>query len=165
MIDLAYLKAYLAWEVFLEESFLLYALGKRPPRGAGPQRFAFPPTRREAREWLIGEGRFARWDVGSVKNRARRFFRGGRPYVGALQASTHALEQAATIRNAVAHRSEEARERFRNLARQMLRGTLPPDLTTGRFLNFSMPSSSPIQSFLEYYLAKIENVATQIVPS
>jgi hypothetical protein len=166
MIELAFLRGYLAWEVFLEEAFLLYLLGKTAPRGAAPQRFTFPPSRRDARDWSIPEGRpFARWDATSVSSRAKRVFRGGKPFTGILQSNQNALDQAKTIRNAVAHESEEAREKFKTLARNMLKGTFPSGLTAGGFLNASVPSSIPTQSFLEFYFEKIEGVARQIIPT
>src|SRR6266545_5078995 len=57
MTELAFLRAYLAWESFLEESFILYMLGQRAPRGRPPYRFAYPPSRRFAEEWIVTEGR------------------------------------------------------------------------------------------------------------
>ena len=36
VVELAYLRGYLAWESFLEQSFLLYMLGKSAPSGFLP---------------------------------------------------------------------------------------------------------------------------------
>jgi hypothetical protein len=164
MIEIAFLHAYLAWEVFLEESFVLYLLGKRAPRGAAPQRFTFPPGRREAKEW-VREGRtFAKWDAGSVCNRAQRFFRSGGPFTAVLRGDQHGLDEARTIRNAVAHESDEAREKFKTLVRDKL-GIVPPSLTAGGFLDKPIPGSNPPQSFLEFYLEKIEFIAQRIIPT
>jgi len=166
MIELAFLRAYLAWEVFLEESFVLYLLGMKAPRRAAPKRFTFPPSRRLAKEWIVPEGRpFAKWDANSVRVRAGRFFHGGKPFTAALQSNQYALDQAKTIRNAIAHESDEAREKFKTLARDKLNGTLPPTLTAGGFLNAPVPGLAPTQSFLEFYLERIEFVARQIVPT
>ena len=164
MTELAYLHAYLAWEVFLEETFVLYMIGKKVPRRAAPQRYALPPSRQHAKDW-VAEGRdHAKWDPSAVASRAQRFFRGGEPYLAVLRGNKNVLDQAKTIRNAIAHESDSAREKFNKVARDSLAGTLPPRLTPGRFLDLTVPASAPPQSFLDFYLEKIEFVASQIVP-
>jgi hypothetical protein len=164
MVALAFLRAYLAFEAFLEEGFVLYVVGMKPPRGRAPVRFTFPPTRREAKKWVIPEGHaYAKWDATTVANRALRFFRGGGPFTRALRGSQNVLGEAKTIRNAVAHESENAREKFETLARMKLH-SLPSNLTVGGFLNTAVPSSTPPQSFLEFYLERLELVAARIVP-
>lgn len=158
--ELAFLRAFLAFESFLEESFILYSLGQRAPRGRAPHRFTFPPSRKDATEW-VKEGReYATWSASSVSERAYRYFRGGGPFTNTLRASQSALDE--TIRNAIAHESTEAQQKFESLVRAKL-GTLPPILSIGSFLSTPIPLSAPPQSFLELYLDRIELVATQIV--
>jgi hypothetical protein len=166
MMELAFLRAYLAWEVFLEESFICYLLGMTAPRGPTPRRFTFPPGRREAKEWVVPEGReYASWDANAVRRRSQRFFHGGSPFHRALLSHQTALDQTRTIRNAIAHESDKAQDRFKNVARTVLGGALPPNLTIGRFLNSTVPGSAPPQSFLEFYLERIQLVARNIVPT
>lgn len=164
-MELAFLRAFLAWETFLEESFILYLLGQKPPRGRAPRRYAFPPNRRAAVEWVLPEHRdYAEWGVAAdVRNRAERFFRGGRPFASVLRSMQNLLDDTRTIRNAVAHESTSALQKFEKLARSKL-GALPPNLTIGGFLGMNMPGSTPPLSFLEFYVAKIEFAAKQIVP-
>ncbi len=166
IVEMAFLRAFLAWEVFVEESFILYLCGQKPPRGRRPYRHAFPPNHEIAMEWVIPEGRpYARWTAaGEVSQRAERFFRNGRPFAGILRSNQTALDETQTIRNAIAHRSTSARLKFENLVRTKLL-TLPPNLTVGRFLGTTAPGSTPPISFLEFYVAKIDLAAQQIVPS
>lgn len=79
MTEMAFLRAFLAWEVFMEESFILYLNGQRAPRGRALRRHAFPPNLRTAMEWVIPEGRsYASWTIPDhISTRAERFFRGG----------------------------------------------------------------------------------------
>lgn len=162
--ELAFLRAYLALETFLEESFVLYLLGQKPPRGRRPHRFTIPPNRKAADEWVIPEGRdYAAWHAVPVVERAQRFFRGGGPFTTALRGSQTSLDEAKTIRNAIAHDSTIAREKFENLVRTRM-GTLPAQFTIGSFLGTTIPGSTPPASFLDFYLGRIELVATQIVP-
>ncbi len=166
LTELAFLRAFLAWETFLEESFILYLSGQVPPRGHPPHRYAFPPNQRAAMEWVVPEGRpYARWTVATeVSARAERLFRSGRPFAPVLRGNQNVLEEARTIRNAIVHESMSAQEKFENLARTKL-GVLPPNLTVGRFLVTIVPTSAPPISFLEFYVGKIEFAAQQIVPS
>jgi len=164
---MAFLRAFLAWEVFVEESFVLYLTGQSPPRGKAPRRFAFPPDFKTATEWVIPEGRaYAGWTVPQhVSNRAERFFRDGKPFAAVLRGNQTTLEESRTIRNAIAHKSMGARDKFEALARPKLGGILPPNLTVGAFLGTTVPGSAPPISFLESYVAKIESAAGLIVRS
>lgn len=161
---LAFLRACIAWETFLEESFILYLIGRTAPRGRAPRRFAFPPSRGIAEEWVIPEGRrFANWGEDNVSNRAERFFRGGYPFTPALRNHANTLSEMRTIRNAIAHGSGNCWENFKTLVRNKLT-ILPPHLTIGSFFNTTITGSTPPQSFLEYYLDILESVARQIIP-
>ncbi len=164
MVELAYLRSYLAWEVFLEEAFVLYLMGKKAPRAAKPRRFTFPPSRALAKDW-VREGRsYTTWDAPTVRKRAQRYFKDGEPFEGALSGSQQNLQDAKTVRNAIAHDSDVAVEKFQILARNQL-GALPPRLTAGRFLVGVKPGSAPPVTFLEFYLAILERVAEAIVPT
>jgi hypothetical protein len=166
MTELAFLRAFLAWEVFLEKSFVLHLLGQKPPRGRAPYRYTFPPDQRTAMDWLVPEGRpYANWTgAAAVRTRAERYFRGGGHYAGVLSSNQNVLDETQTIRNAIAHESMSARQKFENLVRNKLR-TLPHNLTVGGFLGTTIPGSSPPVSFLEFSINKIDFAARQIVPS
>lgn len=165
MTEMAFLRAFLAWEAFVEESFILYLVGQRAPRGRPPRRHAFPPNYKTATEWVVPEGRqYAGWTVPHhVSDRAERFFHNGRPFTPVLRSNQNVFEEARTIRNAIAHESLAARQKFETLVRSKL-GTLPPHLTVGGFLSIGVPASVPPISFLDFYVGKIEFAANQIVP-
>lgn len=166
MTEMAFLRAFLAWESLVEESFILYLSGQKPPRGRAPSRYAFPPNHRTAMDWVVPEGRrYAEWTVPTrVSERAERFFRAGRPFAPALRSNQNMLEEVRIIRNAIAHKSVSARGKFESFVRTKL-GTLPPNLSVGGLLGTTAPGSSPPVSFLEFYVAKIDLAAQQIVPS
>ena len=163
--EMAYLRAFLAWESFLEESFVLYLWGKRPPVGNPPKRYVSPPTRRLA-EQLAAEGKaYADWTVAQkIIERADRFLQDGKPYSPVLKSHRHTLEEMKTIRNAIVHMSTHSQDRFKSLTRRKL-GTYPSNLTIGGFLTMTIPHSHPPESFFEYYLAHIRLAAETIVPS
>lgn len=163
--ELAFLQAFLAWEAFLEESFILYLLGKKPPKGNPPRRHVIPSTRKIVGK-LIAEGRdYADWSAATnVIKRADRFFREGKPYAQVLKAHQNMFDEISAIRNAIAHSSAHSQEKFKNLTRNKL-GIYPSNLTVGGFLAMTVPSSSPPESFLEFYLSKIRFAAQRIVPN
>ena len=166
MTELSFLRAFLAWEVFLEESFVLYLSGQKPPRGRAPYRYTFPPDQRTAMDWLVPEGRqYARWTTAAeVSARAERHFRGGGPYAHVLRGKQSVLDETRIIRNSIAHESMSARQKFETLVRKKL-GTVSHNLTVGGFLGTNMPGSAPPVTFLESYINAIDFAARQIVPS
>lgn len=165
LTELAFLHAFQAWEVFIEESFILYLWGRRAPRGRAPRRYAFPPDRRTAAEWVIPEGReYAQWTHAQyVRERAERFFKEGRPFSPVLMGNQNLLNEIRVIRNAIAHKSQSVRDKFETVVRAKL-GTLPANLTVGGFLGTTTPGTVPPVSFLESYFDKIELAARLIVP-
>lgn len=163
LTELAFLRAVSGWEIFLEESFLLYLLGHQPPRGRSPRRYGFPPDRAAAHEWCADGKDYAKWSPTEVKKRANRWFKDGKPFTPALQGQQSRLDQLITIRNAIAHDSASAKTKFENIVRNELQ-TLPPGTTVGNFLLTTKPRTTPPTSFIEFYLEQLEHVALDIVP-
>jgi hypothetical protein len=165
MTEMAYFRVYLAWEVFLEETFVLYLMGRQAPRGRAVSRLSFPPNADFAKDWVIPEGRpYASWAEDKVLRRSERFFRDGRPFAGVMRSNLNALHEARRIRNAIAHDAPQAREKFEEVVRQRL-GTLPPNTTVGSFLSMTQPGTTPPSSFLELYVSRFEKMAGSIVPT
>lgn len=161
--ELAFFRAFSGWEAFLEETFILYLLGQQAPRGRKAFRYGFPPGEQAAYEW-VAEGRdYAKWTPAEVRKRADRLFRNGRPFSPVLSSHHNLLSQVRTIRNAIAHDSMDARQKFEALVRNEIQA-LPPNMTIGGFLLTTKPRSRPPVSFLEFYLSEIEFVGRQIVP-
>ncbi|MFN7979425.1 MAG: hypothetical protein U0P30_14915 [Vicinamibacterales bacterium] len=107
---------------------------------------------------------YAKWDSApEVIRRAKQFFRDGKPYVDPLNLKLNTLEDIRVIRNAVAHRSGTAFNKFETVARNELKGVLPPGLTVGGFLNLTKPGTTPPESFLEFYLGTLQLVAEKII--
>lgn len=164
IFELAFLRSYLAWEVFLEESFVLYLLGQTSPKGLTPHRYVIPRNREHALEFTLGESLRADWTaVDRVIARANRFFRNGEPYNTVLHPMTSRLNDIKTIRNAVVHASTDSQDKFKALVRRELRH-YPPRLTRGGFLVTTIPNSSPPCSFLDHYLMQLLQAAENIVP-
>ena len=164
LTELAFFRVFSSWEAFLERTFILYMLGQQAPSGRKTHRFGFPPNESAAYEWVADGREYANWTPEHVKPRAKRLFRDGRPFDPALTSHHNLLFQMKIVRNAIAHESAKARQKFEVLVRNEL-GALPPDTTVGNFLLTVKPRIAPPQSFLEFYLGEITKLATEIVPN
>jgi len=162
LTEVAFLRAFTGWEVFLEETFLLYLLGHKIPK-AQPRRFGFPPNLNAVAEWCSDGKEYAKWNVSDVRRRANRWFKDGKPFTPALQGQQSRLSQLITIRNAIAHESSSAKLKFENLVREEL-PTAPANMSVGTFLLTTKRNAAPPISFMEFYLGQVEQVARNIVP-
>lgn len=161
--ELAFLRAYIAWETFLEESFILYLMGKTAPRERPPVSYMIPLQRKVVEELVIPEGRrFAFWDEITVMGRSERFFKNGYPFGPAVRARQSTFEEMRKIRNATAHGSNDCWEKFKSVVRTKL-SIVPARVTVGGFLGTTLPGVTPPQSILDSYLEILENTAKQIV--
>jgi len=162
--ELAYLTVYLAWEHFVEQSFILYMLGKPSPRGTVFPRYVMPPDREHALQLARGDGRFTDWGTcDMIVAGAKRFLRDGDPYTSAVQPMTNTMNDTKTIRNAMAHKSSESHQKFETLVRKEL-GFLPSGMTVGLFLEHVEPSSVPPRTFLDRYVAVFQTACSAIAP-
>ena len=163
-MELAFLRAFLAWEAFLEESFILYLLGRTSPGGYSPKRYYFPPNQTMATEWLAEGKDYAKWaNCQEVERRAFRHFEQGSPFSQSLRSNQSVLSDANAIRNMIAHESASAQVKFESIVRREL-GTLPITGTAGAFLGMTVPTSTPPISFLDFYISKFESCAALIIP-
>jgi hypothetical protein len=165
IVELAFMKSFLTWEVFLEEAFILYLLGKKSPSGYGPVRHAIPMNRQHAVELLASDARHTDWTAaGKVVGRATRFFKRGEPFVNVIRPQTNLLDNLKTIRNALSHDSEEATDKFETLVRNELTycpsGTIP-----GTFLMELKPHLTPPKTFLQFYTENFCSMANTIIPT
>jgi hypothetical protein len=166
LVQLAYLNAFLAWERFLEESFILYLWGKKAPRQYSPRRFIVPTTRRYANQLTLeGASAFVDWDnAQKVSERAIRFFVDGAPFAPSLRSRQIQMQNLQSIRNAVVHTSESSQEKFRRIVRDEL-GSIPAYFNIGRFLSMTKTGTAPPDSYLDFYLSIVSDAALEIVPT
>jgi hypothetical protein len=163
---LAFLRAFIALEMFLEQSFILYLMGLKPPVGPRPKRLVKPTTRQLAMLAVLGDRNYTdwyKWD--QLKDRAKKYFVDGKPYTDALHGRKLLFEEMIILRNALSHSSEHSHEKFKQLVRSKLSGAYPPNLTVGGFLSMTTPGSSPPETFLDYYMDNLSLVAALIIPT
>lgn len=161
--ELAFLRCFLAWEVFLEETFYQYALGRAAPDGSQFPRYLTPTSMDHAKRVIRGGRAFVTWtDAGRVTERAEMFLRDGEPYATALGNASSDLADMVKIRNRIAHRSERATEEFLELVRRKL-GYVPQGMSPGRFLRGNDPGVAARR--FDAYLAILRVTAAVISPT
>lgn len=167
LIELAFLRSYLAWERFLEEAFILYLIGKKPQRRRRSlKRLATPKSYDHAMQLILLETKrsYVDWDnPQTVDERARKWFLDGEPFVSALRNRQNQLNEIKTLRNAIAHRSIASQSNFQRLVRDKLM-FLPQNLSVGGFLEKNVPGVLPPITFLDNYLEAMNRTARVIIP-
>ena len=165
IVELAFMKAFLAWEGFVEEAFILYLLGKQSPNGFAPKRHAIPVSRQHAVDLLASEMRHTDWTAAArIVSRAERFFKSGRPFADVIRPQTNLLDNLKTIRNAISHDSDEATLKFENLVRNELT-FLPTGMVPGTFLATLKPRVTPPKTYLQFYAERLRLMAETIIPT
>lgn len=162
IIEMAFLEMFLSWEEFLESSFIKYMCGAKTISGYHPKRFAFPPNIEHAQKFLLLNGRrYSDWsNPQDVIQRAETVFSNGDPFASALRPSVGNLENIRTIRNAIAHKSGTALQKFFDIVRQNL-GSKPRGITPGMFLQ-KINQNTNI-SYFDYYRQILETASNLIV--
>jgi hypothetical protein len=160
--ELAFLRCFLAWEVFLEDTFYAYLLGRAAPDGSTYQRYLTPRGLDHAKEVIRGGRPFITWtDPARVVDRAELFLRHGEPYATVIGNVSSELVEMRTVRNRIAHRSDSASAKFLELVRQRL-GTVPNGMSAGRFLRGTDAGATSTR--FEVYLTLLRVSAAAIAP-
>jgi len=156
--ELRFVRATLAWEDFLEETFLCFLRGARPSSGT-TYAVSVPPPRNiaEARSLAIGQGRFGTWlNEAWTQRRASDLFGARNPY-DALAAQR--FSEIRVVRDRIVHRSEYSRARFQDLIVSIY-GASRPGWTPGRLLSDTSAGSSVLESYVSFLDAAARTIAT-----
>lgn len=160
--ELAFLRIFIAWENFLEASFLRYLVGAKSPSGYMPVRLITPKNIGHALDLLCSGREYVKWNSTSeVIARSETCFRDGEPYKTVLESVRTVLNNLNTIRNRITHRSVVSMSKFNDFARKIL-GYGKRGMTPGRFLLTKLPSD-PQMTFLDYYVRNLETASIIIV--
>ena len=164
MYESLFLSAFTAFEVYIEEVFLLLLVG--PSTMAGPHSAAVPRISVKsfgvARDLVVGPGRkYVDWlPYERTIERAELFFRGGRPFTEVPHVERELVNRAQVIRNAIAHRSRYSEERFE---KQVIAGTAlaPRERRPAGFLR-GLHSASPLVTRYESYAIGLLGLAKRL---
>jgi hypothetical protein len=158
--ELSFLKLFISWEHFLEQSFIRFMCGAKNSAGFPEETYANPKSLEHALSMLKQKQRYIDWTIVSdVIERAKLYFKNGEPFSTALgQASTY-LTEMKVIRNRIVHESKKAEEDFHDLVRQKF-GHFPRGMVPGKLL---MSNFSANKTLLEQYEIVVLTVAETLV--
>lgn len=162
--ELAFLRIFMAWENFLEESFIRYAIGAESPSGYKPTKLVNPQNMAHALNLICSGRDYVSWNSASeVVSRSDIFFKDGEPYKNILEGVAGNLNDMNTIRNGIAHKSPISRKKFHDFVRIRTRfGHGIRGITPGRFLLRFM-SPTPQTTFLGHYVAIIGAASRMVI--
>lgn len=162
--ELAYLRVFIEWEVFLEESFFRYVAGYA--NSAGRQTTLSGRYERSyqlAEHAVLGGNRYLLWHSPTkVVARAQGFFVGGL-HESVLLSNATRLQAFADVRHRIVHNHADSRAKFElasmNIAGRRYRGGRP-----GTLLRDSDPASTVRRTWATVVLEEIFEMAKQIAP-
>ncbi|MFZ7134319.1 MAG: hypothetical protein ACOWWR_18385 [Eubacteriales bacterium] len=161
IIELAFLQTMLAWEVFLEDSFIRYICGAETQSGYSPKCYLKPISMEHSFDMLRQDKPYIEWNNASnVLKLAKLYFKDGQPYRDALSPILQDLNRTRIIRNSIAHSSKASRKSLENLARDIL-GHKPNKLTPGLLLSLEYPNAN--NSIFEYYIDILRLASQRVI--
>lgn len=156
------IKIFLVWEDFLESVFIRYMCGAQTQSGYSPTLLqTIQPDLSSAIHSLLNNNSYLSWNIRNTQNRAVHYFQNGEPFNNVIASFRQTIKDITTVRNAIAHRSDFARNNFRSLVRRELT-YLPRGITPGRFLLTTENNSGDI--FLKFYCDQLKAASNLLVP-
>lgn len=154
--DSAYLKIFIAWETFLETSFIQYMLGEPSILGNAITRYVQPKDEQHANSLLIGTQRYVDWsNPGTVKKLCNLHFAPDNPFDTFISSMMSDLLDLKIIRNAAAHLSSTTRQRLDSLGTRKLKRPCN-SLKVSDILFAIDPDSAMNETILTTYLNKLD---------
>lgn len=163
LYELAFLRMFLAWESFLEQTFLRYLCGYTSPHSAVVllPGAAFMPTLAQAEVTILAGKDYILWhNMSSVVRRSQRYFTSC-PIETVILSNTARLEALAAVRHRIAHAQSDARRKF-DLATMAISGKRYRGARPGAFLRDWDTSMAPQSRWLERLGQELQGLAAQI---
>jgi len=163
--ELSFLKIFLAWELFLEKSFILFMLGKETDSGYKPRTYVIPRDEKHAYELIKGGRSFPDWlNLEFIREKSELFFENGSPFKDVLyndQTIKEGLQLMKITRNRIVHISPQTKREFSNLLRKEFGYDLGID--PGKFLKKNMTKPPHFLSYIDYFKDILLTAADNIV--
>lgn len=150
--DSTFLKIFIAWETFLESSFINYMLGELSILGNPVVRYSQPIDFQHANKLIIGTQSYFDWsDPNKVKQLCNLYFGAGNPLDTYISAIMTDLRDLKTIRNAAAHLSSTTTAALDAVASRKLRRQCV-NITVSQLIFSADPNSPTGGTVLQTYL-------------
>ena len=147
IVEHCFMQIFLAWENFLENSFILYLNANADLQGNTYVRYGIPKDSEHAYNMIKGTKNYPDWtNINEVKCLAKIYFENGGPY-SIIESIPIEFEDIKVIRNRISHVSEKSIKAFdRLLAKTIMQTT---NVGIGDFL---MMFKNNGQTYFSYYM-------------
>jgi hypothetical protein len=163
LYELAYLRIFVSWELFLEQAFFRYLCGYISLAGSGvllPGR-VFSSNLAAAELAILGANQYFLWhNPTRVVNRARQFFTQS-PVQDVVASNQSRLEGLAHIRHRITHAQTDARNKF-DIATMAIAGRRYPGSRPGAFLRDFDGSATTPTRWVQTLGKELQALAAQI---
>lgn len=154
--DSAFLKFFIAWETFLEHSFIQYMLGEPSILGTTVVRYVQPRDEQHANKLLIGTQKYVDWsNPDIVKRLGNLFFDTANPFDTFISSMMTDLFDLKTVRNAAAHLTSTTRQQLDSVGTRRLRRPCT-NLKVSDYIFAIDPDSVSSDTILTTYLNKLD---------
>jgi hypothetical protein len=164
LYELAFLRVFIQWEMFLEETFYRYLCGYASRYGqatlAGAASYYRTISAAEV-SVLAGQPYIAWYNVATVEKRCKKHIKNGL-HEKVFASSLARLRDFSAVRHRIAHGQKDAKAKF-DAATMSLAKRVYPASRPGRFLRDWDSSRSPPVRWLESIVTDFGNLAGQIV--
>ncbi len=159
--ELSFLQIFLAWEWFIENTFILYMLGRKANSGYRPKTYIKPKDENHAYDLAKGLRDYADWTSPDIIIRkAELYFVDGAPYKNTLRTIIQDIQDIKTLRNAIVHTSTGSREKFKQLVRSKF-GYAKTMISPGEFLSTHLKGK--MFQYITYFRDRLEIASEKIV--
>ncbi len=156
----AFLKIFIAWETFLENSFVDYLMGEPSILNNRPARWATPIDQKHAQQLLVGTQNYVDWANPEITRKlSKLYFHQGYVFNTQLSSINSELLDLKTIRNSAAHMSSSTSTKLDALSSRLLSRQCI-DYTAYRLLFSTEPTANI--SILTTYLTLLD-VSAEII--
>ncbi|EKS7780432.1 hypothetical protein MQ089_10695 [Edwardsiella anguillarum] len=165
IIESAFLKMFIFWETFVEDSFLCYLTDKTDGIENKPITYAKANDDRHAATMIIGQGNFVNWsNHEAILKMSKAFFKDGVPFHDSFRSIQNTLSDLRRIRNNTAHVSSSTKIEFIRVVTRTFNGSHKyDDISVADFLMKEHPedkSKTILQVYQDSLLAVAHIVST-----
>lgn len=161
LVTSAFLKLFIAWESFIETSFIAYLTGEVSLDGDQLVKYASPVDKKHAHKLLIGTKQYVDWaNQDIVKTISALYFEDAEPYSTSIKSITSELSELRTIRNASAHISSTTQTKLDAVASRVLKTTVS-NIRVSDFITRISPEDNT-KTILQMYQLKLDITAENI---
>lgn len=160
IVEHCFMQIFLAWEQFLENSFILYLNASADLQGNTYVRYGFPKNKDHAYNMIKGTKNYPDWtNINDVKCLANIYFENGGPYY-IIDNIPVEFNDIKVIRNRISHISEKSVKSFERLLAKTIMQTT--NVGVGDFLmKFKNNSQTYFSFYMEFLKEYVEMVCNK----